>query len=112
MARVDGHGTLVLTGIANLRSRGYGWTQWRDGTIWQGWFGHTLAAKLGLVAAILIISAVHDLAIGPRFTRIAGEQPDLPAARRLRRQAAWIGRLVLLLSVAAAVLGVMLARGI
>jgi putative copper export protein len=105
-------GTLVLTGIANLRFRGYAWTQWRNGTIWQGGFGHTLAAKVSLVAAILIISAVHDLAIGPRFIRIAVEQPDLPAARRLRRQAAWIGRIVLLLSIAVVVLGVMLVRGV
>jgi len=105
-------GTLVLTGIANLRFRGYGWTQWRDGTVWQGWFGHTLAAKLILVTAILVISAVHDLVLGPRFTRIAGEQPDLSAVRHLRRQAAWIGRLALLLSVAAVVLGVMLVRGV
>jgi len=105
-------GTLVLTGIANLRFRGYGWTQRRDGAVWQGWFGHTLAAKLILVTAILVISAVHGLAIGPRFTRIAGEQPDLPTVRPLRREAAWIGRIVLLLSVAAVVLGVMLVRGV
>jgi copper resistance protein D len=105
-------GMLVLTGVANLSFRGYGWTLVRDGSAWQGWFGHTLAVKLILVAAIVVISAVHDLVLGPRFTRLAGEEPDLPAARRLRRQAAWIGRIVLLLSIAVVVLGVILVRGV
>ena len=105
-------GTLLLTGVANLGFRGYGWTQVPDGSAWQGWFGHTLAVKLILVAAIVVIGAVHDLVLGPRFTRLAGEQPDLPAARRLRWQAAWIGRVVLLLSVAVVVLGVILVRGV
>lgn len=105
-------GTLVVTGVANLGFRGYSWAQMSDRSAWQGWFGHTLAAKLVLVAAILVASAVHDLVLGPRFTREAGEQADLPAARRLRRQAAGIARIVLLLSVVVVVLGVLLARGV
>ena len=51
--------TLVVTGAANLRFRDYGWARVRDGNVWQGWFGHTLAAKLTLVMAIVIISAVE-----------------------------------------------------
>ncbi len=104
--------TLVATGVANLGFRGYGWAQVRNGSAWQGWFGHTLAVKLILVAAIVVVSVVHDLVLGPRFTRLAGEQPDLPAARRLRRQAAWVGRVVLVLSIAVVVLGVALVHGI
>jgi putative copper resistance protein D len=100
-------GTLVLTGIANLRFRGYGWAQLRDGGIWQGWFGHTLAAKLILVAAIVVISAVHDM-LGPG----AVEQLDPAAAQRFRRHAAWMGRVVLLFSIAVVALGVILVRGV
>jgi uncharacterized membrane protein len=105
-------GMLVLTGVTNLRFRGYRWAHVRDGSVWQGWFGHTLAAKLILVMAIVTISAVHDLVLGPRFMRVAEQQADGPAARRLRRQAAWIGRLVLLLSIVVVVLGVILVRGV
>ncbi|HLW61586.1 MAG TPA: DUF4149 domain-containing protein [bacterium] len=100
--------TLVLTGLANLRFRGYGWTQLRDGSGWQGWFGHTLAAKLILVAAVVVISAVHDLVLGP----VAAEQLDTAAAQRLRRRAAWMGRVVLLFSIAVVALGVILVRGV
>ena len=95
-----------------IETRGYGWAQMRDGSTWHGWFGHTLAAKLILVMAIVIGSAVHDLVLGPRFLRLAGGQADLPEAQRLRRQAAWIGRIVLLLSIVVVVLGVILVRGI
>ena len=86
--------------------------QVRDGSAWQGWFGHRLAVKLILVAAIGVISAVHDLVVGPGLALLPGEQPDLLAARRLRRQAAWIGHMVLLLSIVVVVLGVILVRGV
>ena len=104
-------GLLVATGIANLRFRGYGWAQVRDGSIWRSEFGHILGVKLALVAVILAISAWHDLILGPRFTQAALADPGSPLARRLRRAAAWVGRLMLVLSVAAVALGVMLVRG-
>lgn len=102
---------LVATGIVNLAYRGYGWAQVRSGALWDGTFGHILAFKLGLVALLVAISAVHDLVVGPRVTRTV-QDPDSGRARRLRRQAAWVGRVVLLLSVAVLVLAVMLVRGV
>ncbi|MHB8731141.1 MAG: CopD family protein [bacterium] len=105
-------GLLVATGIANLYFRGYAWTQVRDGSIWRSGFGHVLGTKLVLVALILAISAWHDLVTGPQFTRAALADPGSPSARRLRRAAAWVGRLMLILSIAAVALGVMLVRGV
>ncbi|HET7263986.1 MAG TPA: CopD family protein [bacterium] len=104
-------GLLVATGIANLHFRGYGWTAVRDGTAWRTGFGHILGIKLALVALILAISAWHDLVVGPEFTKAALADPGSPRTRRLRRVAAWVGRLMLVLSVAVLALGVMLVRG-
>ncbi len=104
--------TLVGTGITNLSYRGYGWDQVRTGTVWQGWFGYTLAVKLVLVALILVIGAAHDIVIGPLATRQETDNPDSPRIRRLRRRAAWVGRVMLLLSVIVVILGVMLVRGL
>jgi copper resistance protein D len=105
-------GLLVVTGIANVRARGYGWAEVRDGSVWRSGFGHILGIKVVLVALILIISAWHDLMAGPQFTRAALEDPHSRRARRLRRAAAWVGRLMLILSVAVVALGVMLALGV
>jgi putative copper resistance protein D len=105
-------GLLIATGIATLNFRGYGWGQVRSGALWQGWFGRVLAWKLVLVALILVISAWHDIVIGPRFTQVAQEDPHSPRTRRLRRVAAWVGRAILILSVAVVALGVMLVRGV
>lgn len=104
-------GLLVATGIANLRFRGFGWAALHDGTVWRSGFGRVLGIKLALVALILAISAWHDLIVGPEFTRAALADPSSPRTRRLRRAAAWVGRLMLVLSVAVLTLGVMLVRG-
>jgi putative copper resistance protein D len=103
---------LVATGIANLRARGFGLAQVRDGTLWQGDFGRVLAVKLAIVALLVAVSAWHDLVAGPRFTRTALADPDSTRTRRLRRTTGWFGRVILLLSLAALVLGVMLVRGV
>jgi copper resistance protein D len=105
-------GALVATGIASLHFRGFGWAQVQDGSMWQGEFGRVLGVKLACVALILAISAWHDLVVGPRFTRAALADPRSARTRRLRRVAAWIGRLMLLLSIGAMALGVMLVRGV
>jgi len=104
--------TLVITGCANLAFRGYGWPQVRDGGLWQGWFGHVLGLKLLFVLLVVLISAWHDLAASRQTTRMAGAGAEPAQLRRFRRRAAWVGRAVLLLSVAIMVLGVALVRGI
>lgn len=101
---------LLVTGVINLRYRG--WLAWNgvlaSGAFWATRAGHALAWKLGLVAAMIVVSAVHDFVLGPR----AGQMdPSSSEAVELRGRAAWIARVNALLGVALVAVAVRLARG-
>ncbi len=102
---------LVVTGFVNLWYRGIGWAALSNAGFWSSPFGNLLGGKLLVVAAILALSVVHDFRIGPRATAAGRADPDSAAARALRRRASWMGRLNLLLALAAVALGVLLVRG-
>ncbi len=102
---------LLLTGTLNLVYRGFGWAGFSGGQFWQGSFGRTLAIKLALVAAILLLSTLHDFVIGPRASVLLRTNPASAEAARFRRRASWMGRVTLLLALAVVALGVMLIRG-
>jgi putative copper resistance protein D len=86
---------LVATGAGNLALRGLGPAALAQAAFWGSGFGRMLAYKLGLVGLVLGTTAVHDaFSSSPR-----------------RALASWLGRASLLLSVAAALAGVMLVRG-
>jgi uncharacterized membrane protein len=104
-------GLLLLTGVVNVVYRGLGWADLASAAFWRGGFGGTLAIKLVLVATILLLSAVHDFFIGPRATALLRADPSSPETARFRRQASLMGRINLLLALAAVGLGVMLIRG-
>lgn len=105
-------GLLVLSGVANVASRGYSWEDVTTGRLWRSPFGETLGLKLALVGAVLLLSAAHDFVIGLRATTVWRSSPDSPDAARLRRQAGWIGRLNLALALGVVALAVMLTRGL
>jgi len=71
-----------------------------------------LAAKLGLVAILLILTLTHDLIIGPRVVKIL----QLPTESRTRLDHAlvvwspWIARFSLILALAVLLAAVVLAR--
>lgn len=134
--RTVGWGALLLllvTGAANVGLRGIGWAELAGPAFWEGTFGRVLAVKLALVGLTLALSLVHDVVLGPRATAASraqgaggvreggaggrdlgqeeGRRDELERARRLRRQATWIGRLNLLIALVIVALGVMLVRG-
>lgn len=90
---------LILTGAFNLVYRGFAWT------------GGVIAVKLLLVAAILVLSIIHDFVVGPKATALWLSSPKSHDSMRLRRQASWIGRINLLLALIVMALGIMLVRG-
>jgi hypothetical protein len=69
--------------------------------------GHALSLKLLAVAAMLLVSSIHDFVLGPRAGRAAPGSPDAIA---LRIRAARLARLNALLGVVVVVAAVMLAR--
>ncbi len=102
---------LAATGFANLWFRGIGWTALTNAGFWASPFGSLLGWKLGIVAAVLALSAYHDFVVGPRATAAGEADPGSASALALRRRASWMGRLNLLLALAAVALGVLLVRG-
>ena len=103
---------MAVTGLFNLIARQFPLERILSLRLWSTGFGRTLGWKLLLVLAILALSALHDTIIGQRAMAAMHDDPRSPEARRLRRQAAWIGRINLLLALAVAALGVMLVRGV
>ena len=102
-------GVLVATGIAQLHFRGWwGMAVWGSTAFWTSRPGHTLAAKLSLVVAMLVIQAVHDLVVGPKAGRV---HPGTAQARRLRRRAALLARWNTVLGLVLIYFAVRLARG-
>lgn len=102
---------LVSTGLHNLAALGFGWSDVVSGQIWAGPFGRALAWKLVLVGVIVGLNLVHDLWLGPRVTRRWQANPDDPSLRWVRPAAAWLGRLVVLLTLGVFYLAVTLTRG-
>ena len=100
---------LLMTGLINLHY--HGWLQWSGvlGTaaFWRTPPGHALALKLVAVAAMLLVSAVHDFRLGPLAGRATAGSPR---AMRLRRRAALLARVNALLGVLVVVAAVRLAR--
>jgi hypothetical protein len=64
--------------------------------------------KLSAVAAMLIVQAVHDFAVGPAAARL---EPGSPAALKMRRRAALLARVSAVLGIIVVVAAVRLARG-
>lgn len=102
-------GLLVVTGIGQLHVRGW----WGMETLGSAFFwgtptGRALAWKLGAVAAMFVIQALHDFWLGPR----AGAAPaGSEEAGVLRRRAAWLARANALLGLLVVWMAVGLARG-
>lgn len=100
---------LILTGLVNLHYRG--WLHW-DGVFasaafWRTGVGTALAIKLASVTVMIIVSAIHDFALGPLAGRL---EPGSPQAIAFRRRAALLARVNALLGVVVVVAAVRLPR--
>ena len=100
---------LVLTGAGNLHFRGLLRVDvLGDAGFWAHAYGRALAWKLGLVAAMAGLAAVHDFVLGPRASRLESGSPE---ALRARRGAAWLAPVNTPLGILLIVVSVRLARG-
>ena len=100
---------LLLTGLGNLHFGGLLRTDvLGDPGFWTRPYGRTLGWKIGLVAAMVGLAALHDFVLGPRASRLP---PGSPEARGARRRAAWLARVNTLLGIVLIVVAVRLVRG-
>jgi copper resistance protein D len=100
---------LVVTGFLNLHFRGLlRLDVLFSASFWATSYGSALAWKLVAVTLMITISAVHDFIDGPRASAAA---PGSPAALRLRKRAAWLARINVIIGVALVSFAVRLARG-
>lgn len=121
-------GVLLVTGVLNLYFRGLlDSGTLGDPAFWASPYGRALGWKLGAVAAMILVSALHDFVFGPRVARAwegggearAGDAAGVaeaaggadPPGSRDRRVASWLARASALLGIAVVVAAVRLARG-
>lgn len=102
---------LLVTGTFNLWVRGVRFASFADPEWRSSPFGSLVLAKLGIFAAIVAVSAVHDFVVGPRAVEELARDATSKRAVRLRRVATIMGRLSALLAVIVVWLAVMLVRG-
>jgi uncharacterized membrane protein len=103
---------LLVTGLGNLHYRGIGWSTVVDPVFWASGFGRALAWKLGLVALVVVMTLVHEATMGKKAKDALEHDPSSSTALRARRTASWIGRIVMLASLAILFFAVVLVRGL
>lgn len=86
-------GLLITTGFSSILLRGISLEDLISGNFWSSGFGKILSYKLFLVGMVLIFTLTHDLLSGGS-----------------RKRASWIGRCILLLSLAVLYCAVSLNR--
>jgi copper resistance protein D len=102
-------GVLLVTGTLNLYFRGMlSWPLLGSAPFWATPYGTALAWKLGAVAAMLVVQAIHDFVTGPAASRLA---PGSPEMMKARKRAALLARLSAILGVILVIAAVRLARG-
>ena len=100
---------LLVTGVGNLWFRGLlSWAVLGSARFWATSYGHVLAWKLVAVAAMLVISALHDFVLGPAASAARAGTPE---ALRWRRWAALLARVNALVGLVVVIAAVRLARG-
>jgi copper resistance protein D len=100
---------LLITGTLNLHFRGMlSADVLGSAEYWGTRYGRALAWKLGAVAPMLVVQAVHDFSIGPTATRLT---PGSPEALAARRRAALLARFSAVFGIIVVIAAVRLARG-
>lgn len=95
---------LLLTGILNMYFRGINFS-WNFFT--TSHYGRLVIVKVILFLIILLVSLIHDLYMGRKAVSEVKESDR----RKLKLIARWTGRILLLISLTMAYLGVVISRG-
>lgn len=101
-------GLMLITGVINLYIRGAEFSI--QYFLMPGW-NRLVTVKIILFLCMISLSAWHDFRTGIRATQKWIENPDSQEVNKLRKLSRLIGRINLVLALAAAAIGVMLVRG-
>lgn len=102
-------GVLLVTGTLNLHFRGLlDRATLGSAAFWRTGYGTALAWKLGAVATMLLVQAIHDFVVGPAASRA---EPGSPAMLAMRRRAALLARFSAVVGLVIVIAAVRLARG-
>jgi putative copper export protein len=92
---------LLVTGISNMFLRGID-VSWKF--IFESRYGHLVITKIILFLSILTVSLIHDVQAKKRLSTDEG-------IKKFKIIAQWSGRILLIISLAMAFIGVVLSRG-
>lgn len=95
---------LLLTGILNMYFRGiiFSWDFFTTSH-----YGKLVIVKVILFLSILLVSIIHDLFVGRKAVANINEE----YSKKMKLVARWTGRILLLISLTMAYLGVVISRG-
>ncbi|MBI1781466.1 MAG: CopD family protein [Sphingobacteriales bacterium] len=103
------YGYIVLTlalfsGVLNIYTRGlsFSWSFFTESD-----YGKLVSIKIILFTVMLLISMVHDMLAGKKAMEQMGEQESA----RFKLVARWTGRVLLLIALVMAFIGVVISRG-
>lgn len=102
---------LMITGVTNLLTRGYEFSNLFATEFWSTGLGTMLYYKLWLFAGVLIISGIHDFYAGPKASELMDSEPQSQRTQRMRKLTSWLGRLNLLLGLGILYFAIRLLRG-
>ena len=107
---------LIVSGAAALEGRGIGFDRFSEDGFWSTEIGTVLLFKFVLVGVLLVMSGIHDFILGPRLAEAMsqvprGERPPVSIAGA-RKRMIMLARLNLAVAITAAVVGLMLVRGV
>ena len=107
---------LIVSGVAALEGRGIGFDRFSEDGFWSTEIGTVLLFKFVLVGVLLVMSGIHDFILGPRLAEVMsqvprGERPPASIAGA-RKRMIMLARLNLAVAITAAVVGMMLVRGV
>ena len=105
-------GLLIVTGLFNVSARGIGWDDVASGQLAGSDFGRILGLKLLFVAAMLVLSTVHDFVLGPASASGWSDPAARQRAATLRRKASWFARANAVLALFVIALATALVRGV
>jgi copper resistance protein D len=97
-------GLMFITGVLNMSLKGVQFS-WRF--LNETHYGRLVVLKVMLFLSLVVISLTHDLVAGRKFL----EQMQKEESKKVKLIARWTGRMLVLISLVMAYVGVLLSRG-